>query len=220
MNLLAFTRLNRLPFDCEEALNTLCVNLALAGPEYVKIMVTSSHASEGKSFIAMNMLRKLSALGGRVVLVDADLRRSSLSFQYGMRSRSAQPPGLSHYLAGECDMEDILHATNIEGAYIIPTRHEADALPLLNTPRFPRLLNRLSELFDVVLVDTPPVGVLSDAVETARFCDGALMVVSYNQVSRRELSGSVSQIERAGCRVLGVVINKATIGSLGGRKDN
>ena len=218
MNSLTFTRFEPLDYACTEALNTLCANLSFAGTGIKKIMVTSSQSSEGKSFLSMNMMRTLAELGKKVVMVDADLRRSMISSRFGIQIRD-KGHGLSHYLAGMCEMEDILYATNIERAYMVPMRHEvSNSLSLLNTPRLSQLLDWLANQFDVVLVDAPPVGVIIDAAEIARSCDGTLMVISFNRVSRRELNESRMQIERAGCRVIGAVLNSVTFDTFSSKK--
>ena len=98
-------------------------------------------------------------------------------------------------------------------------QHEvSNSLSLLNTPRLPLLLNNLAKDFEMVIVDAPPVGVLIDAAEIARFCDGTLFVVSYNEISRRELSESKRQIERAGCKILGAVLNKVTFDTFSSKR--
>ena len=96
-------------------------------------MFTSCQASEGKSFVTMNVMRTLARLGKRVVLVDADLRRSVIVSKYGLQfSGQARPMGLSHLLAGKANVEDVVYETNIPGAYIVPTGREiSNSLPLL-----------------------------------------------------------------------------------------
>ena len=97
-------------------------------------MMTSCHASEGKSFITMNMMRTFARLGKRVVLVDADLRRSMLLARYGGRVHKGVQFGLAHYLAGMCSAEDVLYETNIPGAYMVPVGREVNnSLSLLTT---------------------------------------------------------------------------------------
>ncbi|MCL2811148.1 MAG: CpsD/CapB family tyrosine-protein kinase [Clostridia bacterium] len=217
MNKLEFSNFEPLDYACTEAINTLCTNLSFAGDGIVKIMVTSSQSSEGKSFLAMNMMRTMSELGKTVVLVDADLRRSFIASTFGVRP--AKMPGLTHYLVGMSDAEGVLYETDIEGAYMVPVgRAAANSLSLLNTPRLTRLLDWLAKQFDVVLVDVPPIGVIIDAAEIAKSCDGTLLVVSWNRVSRRELNESKRQIERAGCRVLGTVLNNVFFDSIGSKK--
>ena len=97
MNSLEFTRFPQLEYAGAEALNTLCTNLSFSGANVRKIMMTSCHSAEGKSFISMNMMRTFAALGKRVVLVDADLRRSMIASRYGMQMYSdTNGQGLTH----------------------------------------------------------------------------------------------------------------------------
>lgn len=219
MNRLVFNRFTPLDYSCTEALNTLCTNLSFAGTKISKVMITSCQAFEGKTFLAMNMMRTLARLGKDVVLVDGDMRRSTIQNQYGMRPIAEKPYGLAHYLVGMCEAEDIVFQTGIEGAYMVPTGREAsNSLSLLNTPRLAELLDRLVKEFDFVLIDAPPVGIVIDAAEIAKSCDGALLVVSCNKVSRWELADCRRQIEMTGCRVLGAVLNNVSFDSIANRK--
>ncbi len=208
MKKLTFTRFRALDYACTEALNTLCTNLTFSGSNVKKIMITSCQSSEGKSFLTMNMMRTFSNLGKRVVVVDCDLRRSMVASRYGIRMPEGEERGMAHFLAGMCPLEEVLYATNIDDAYMVPVGREvSNSLSLLSTPRLTMLLNQLAKMFDVVLVDAPPVGVIIDAAEIAKSCDGTLLAVSYNKVSRRELAEVKRQIERTGCRMLGAVLN-------------
>ena len=218
MKSLELTRFAGLDYSCNEALNTLCTNLSFAGSDVKKIMLTSCHAQEGKSFLSMALMRSLAGIGKNVVLVDADLRRSLLTSRYGVKMEG-KPQGLTHYLAGMCPMDDILYKTNIEGAYMILSgRDVANSLTLLSTDRFPNLLDALARMFDVVLVDCPPVGVIIDAAQIAKSCDGVVFVVSNNGVSRRELADARQQIEKTGCPILGAVLNKVTFDTHSSKK--
>lgn len=211
MKTLAFTRFKALDYACTEALNTLCTNLSFSGSEQKKIMITSCQSSEGKTFLSMHMLRTLAGLGRRVVLVDADLRRSMVGSRFGIRFGEQEENGLVHYLAGMCSIDDSVYATNIENAYLVPVgRTVTNSLSLLSTPRLGVLLEHLAKSFDLVLVDAPPIGLIIDAAEIAKSCDGTLLVVSYNRVNRRELADAANQIERSGCKVLGAVLNNVT----------
>ena len=218
MKTLQLTRFAGLDYSCNEALNTLCTNLSFAGSDVKKIMLTSCHAQEGKSFLSMALMRSLANIGKNVVLVDADLRRSMLASRYGAKLEG-KPIGLTHYLAGMCPMDDILYKTDIEGAYMILSgRDVANSLTLLSTERFPNLLDTLAKMFDVVLIDCPPVGVIIDAAQIAKSCDGVVFVVSNNGVSRRELADARQQIEKTGCPILGAVLNKVTFDSHSSKK--
>ena len=212
------TRFEQLDYAANEAINTLCTNLSFTGKDRKVIMITSCIASEGKSFLSMNIMRTMAQLGKRVVLVDTDLRRSLINTQFGIRL-SIKTYGLAHYLAGMCTQEDILYNTNFPGAYYIPVgRTVTNSLALLNTPLLGKLLRQLALSFDYVIVDTPPIGPIIDPAEIAKSCDGALIVVTYNKVSRRELAEAKRQIELSGCEVLGAVLNNVDPNALGGRK--
>lgn len=212
------TRFELLDYAGSEAINALCTNLSFTGKDKKIIMVTSCQASEGKSFLSMNIMRTLTQLGKQVVLVDADLRRSVINTQFGIRLPQGAM-GLAHHLAGMCAVEDILYDTNYSGAYFVPVgRTVTNSLALLNTPMLGRLLKLISTNVDYVLVDSAPIGAIIDAAEIAKSCDGALVVVTYNQVSRRELAEARQQIEMAGCQVLGAVLNSVDPNTIGGRK--
>jgi len=219
MNTIELTRFKELSYACNEAVNTLCTNLTFAGEDKKVIMITSSQAHEGKSFITMNVMRTFARLGKRVVLVDADLRRSQIASKYGRKINAPEAWGLSHYLAGMCDMDAVLYQTNIPNAYMVPlSREVSNSLSLLNTNRLSRLLDYLKQRFDYVLVDAPPVGVIIDAAEIAKHCDGVVIAVKYNSVTRRELLGVKNQLERTGCSILGVVLNSVSFDSLSSKR--
>lgn len=210
MNQINIRRFPSLNYACNEAINTLCTNLSFSGEGNRKIMVTSSHASEGKSFISMNIMRSIAKLGKTVVLVDADLRRSAIAAKYGFQFQdSTKKQGLSHLLAGMAKEDQVIYKTDLPGAYVVPVgRKVIDSLSLLASSRFEHLLNRLAEEYDYVIVDAPPVGALIDAAEIAKSCDGVLVVVSYNDVRRQELINVKEQLEQTGCPVLGAVLNR------------
>jgi len=215
MNTIEITRFKPLSYACAEAMNTLCTNLTFAGEDKKVIMVTSAQAHEGKSFVTMNIMRTLANLGHKVCLVDADLRRSQITAKYGLKVKDGQAMGLTHYLAGMCNMEAVLYATDLPNTSIVPLGHEvSNSLALLSTPRLSRLLAYLRERFDYVLVDAPPVGVIIDAAEIAKSCDGTVIALKYNAVSRRDLVEVKRQIDRSGCPILGVVLNSVAFDTL------
>ena len=198
-----------------EAMNTLCTNLSYCGTEVHKVMITSRYASEGKSYVSMNLMRALANLGRRVVLIDTDLRASGIQTDYQLRYRSQKHPGLSEYLSGHCGLEEVLYQTNITGAYMIPAGHEApNPLQLLDNQRMKQLVELMGKRFDAVLIDTPPVGVLVDAVALAKYCDGALLVVGYRKGNQKEIGDAVRHIKQTGCRMLGAVLNGVKFKSL------
>ena len=219
MNKLELVRFRSLDYACKEAINTLCTNLTFVGNEKRVIMITSTTAHEGKSFLSVNIMRTLAQLGKKVVHVDADLRKSQIAGKYGLRVQEGSGYGTVHYLAGMCSLNDVVYETNIPGAYMIPVGREVtNSLALLSTPRLKHMLKELQERFDFVIVDAPPVGVIIDAAEIAKSCHGAIFAVKYNTISRRELAEAKAQIDRTGCEVLGAVLNEVDLEALSSKK--
>lgn len=209
MNRITIGRFPSQSYACAEATNTLCTNLSFSGESVRKIMITSCHASEGKSYLSMNIMRTMARFGKSVALVDADLRRSAISARYGLEFPGAEQKwGLAHLLAGKAAMEDVIYQTNIDGAFMVPVGREvSNPLPLLNSERFEQLLSHLSENVDYVLVDAPPVGTVIDGAQIAKSCDGTVIVVNYNAVRRQELIDVKEQLEQTDCPILGTVLN-------------
>lgn len=209
MNNVNIKRFAPLSYAGQEAINTLCTNLSFAGADMKKIMVTSSHPAEGKSFLSMNIMRTIASFGKKIVLIEADLRRSRISSRYGLSFDTEDPKGLAHYLAGISDINEILYRTNIPNAFIIPAgRNVSNPMTLLNSSYFEKLLNQLTAVADYIVVDVPPILSVIDAAEIAKYCDGTVLVVSYNSVSKQDLIAAKDQLEQTGCPIIGTVLNQ------------
>jgi len=209
------TRFPELDYVSMEGFNALLTNLSYCGKDIRKIMVTSRYASEGKSYVTMNLMRSYAQMGRKVIVVDCDLRASGIQLDYVLRTDEQETPGLSEYLSGHCSLEDVLYETNVPGAHIIPAGHEApNPLQLLDTETMQQLMEKLASEYDIVLVDTPPVGMLVDAIALAKFCDGALLVVGYRQGKKNEIGEAVKNIEQTGCKILGAVLNEVRFKNL------
>lgn len=210
--------LPKLEFACAEAMNTLATNLSYCGEDVRTILLTSRYAFEGKSFVALNLMRTIASLQKRVVLLDTDLRCSRMVSSHRMRFADGNN-GLAHYLAGMCEIEDIVYQTNVENGYFIPIgRKVSSSLQLLSSKRMEKLMKHLSEHFDVVLVDTPPVGIIVDSLEIAKYCDGALLVVGYNRGHESDIKEAVDALEKTGCPVLGAALNNVDFNALTSKK--
>lgn len=218
MSRVEFTHFKPLDYACQEAFNTLCTNLTFLGESKRKIMFTSCQAHEGKSTLSMNVMRTLAHLGHSVVLVDCDLRRSQLNSRYGVKGPENMQ-GITNYLAGHAALNEIVYETNFAGAYFVPAGHlVSNSLALLSTPRLPAMLDQLAEAADYVIVDAPPVGLIIDAAEIAKSCDGTIIAVNYNTVDRKDLVAARQQIESTGCEVLGAVLNQVSFDSVASKK--
>ena len=211
-------QMKQLDYAGEEAMNTICTNLAFSGHNLKKIVFTSNAQSEGKSWMAMHIVANLALRGRRVVLVDADMRRSFLLQRYKVDA-GHDVKGLAHYLTGQCTLEEAIYETNMNGACIIPAgRDVTNPVSLVDTPYFKQLLDELSANFDMVIVDTPPIGMVIDAAEIAANCDGTVLVIDYNKTRIREVRECKRQMEQSGTPVLGCILNKITFSTISSKK--
>lgn len=206
-------------YSVNEAFNTLATNISYCGDDIKAIELTSRYQHEGKSYISMQLLRTFAGFGKTVVLVDADLRRSNMNSKYQISFEAEKPQGLAQYLAGLCGISDIVYETNIENAYYVPVgRLVSNSLQLLKNNRLGLLIDQLCDSADIVLIDTPPAGLIVDAVEIAKHCDGALLVVDYGEGHKREVGDIADAINRTGCQVLGAVMNAVDMSAYTNRK--
>ena len=219
MNYLTISHFPPLDYACNEAMNTLCTNLSYCGADIRTILFTSRYEHEGKSSIAMNVMRTLASYGKKMLLLDADLRCSTLARRYRFEFAGAEAYGLAQYLAGMCELKDAVYETNMPGIHILPAGHEVlNSMQLLATPRYGAMIQALKKEFDIILVDTPPAGLIVDAMEIAKYCDGAVLVVEYNKGRSREIAEIAADIARTGCPVLGAVMNGVNLKSFCNRK--
>ena len=219
MRQLKIGRFPALDYACSEALNTLCTNLSYCGREVRSILFTSRYEQEGKSGIAINVMRTLAGYGKRVLLVDADLRCSTLARRYRFTYAQRENAGLAQHLAGMCELQDVIYRTNLPGAFILPAGHEVlNSMQLLASYRYGEMMDALRDEFDIVLVDSPPAGLIVDAIEIARYCDGAVIVVEYNRGRVQDVADVAANLAKTGCKVLGAVMNGVNLKSFRNRK--
>lgn len=193
-------------FYVRESYKSLRTNIRFfqAGEGCRRFCITSSLAGEGKSITLLNLAITFAEAGQRVLLIDADLRRPSQARLLIERAT----PGLSNVLAGHCDENEAIRKSaypNLDVLFsgeIPPNPSE-----LLGSPRMKQLIDRLSEQYDYILVDAPPVGVVTDACVVARALDGMLFLVRHNKTEKEVLARCVQQIKNAGVRLMGFVIN-------------
>ncbi len=211
-------KLSPLDYASTEALNTICTNLAFAGRDLKKVVFTSNTMAEGKSYMVMQIMQNMARRGKRVVLVDADMRRSFLVKRHQIETQG-ELLGLAHYLVGQCNLGDCLYETNLFGACIIPAgRDVSNPMSLIDSEYFTSMLNDLAANFDMVLVDAPPVGMVIDAAEIAANCDGSVLVVEYSTTHMRDLQSCKRQMEQSGKPILGVILNKVKFDTISSKK--
>lgn len=196
------------PFAYVEAFKSLRTNLGfLSKVSGVRsILITSALPDESKSTTAINLAITLASDGHSVVLVESDLRKPSLRRYL---KRELGQGGLGSYLAGLVNLEDCLLdlpdlGISVIAAGVIPP----NPAELLNSPRMHELIGILKGNYDYVLLDAPPVTVVTDAAVVGRAVDGALLVVRSKFASVRTVQQAKSKLEGVGIRVLGGVLTR------------
>ena len=193
-------------FRSTEAIKTLRTNLLFSGENIQAVALTSFTAAEGKSTISFQLAASLAQTGKRVLLMDADLRKGVLASRMQVNHKVE---GLSHYLSGMANANDLLHETDLPGLYVmfagvcVPNSAE-----LLGGPSFEKLIKALKEVFDYIIVDSVPLGRVVDCAVIAPVLDGVLMVIDVNNNSYKQERRIKSQLERSGAKILGVVLNR------------
>ena len=189
-----------------EGLNQLKTNLAFCGKDIKVITITSSVQNEGKSSVAFDLSKTMAEGGKKILLVDADLRKSVLAAKYHIQGIDK---GLSHYLTGQAEIEDIIYETETEGFYLsVAGPLSPDPTSLLDSDQFQKFIDKVREDYDYVIIDAPPLGVVIDAVIIGKYCDGAVLVIEQGVIKRKVVQDVIKQLKRGEVRILGAVLNK------------
>lgn len=196
-----------------ESFRTLRTNLQFINPESPPkiIAVTSASPSEGKTTTALNLAIALSLAGHKTIFIEADLRRPKVAkytnanyVQHGFAELLALPNS-------EISDEKLLKSANLfgdSGLQIIEAGNiPANPAELLNSDNLENILKRLSELFDYVIVDTPPILAVTDAAIIATQSDGVVVVIHAGKTLNSQYKGVLSAISQVGANCIGVVLN-------------
>ena len=169
------------------------------------LLIASLNPHEGKTLTAMNLALSFAMLpSSKVLIIDGDLRKGTLSEWLSAHNRL----GLSNLIDGTAEIENVVVACDNVPVQCLPRGHsKAPAGELLNSPRLSGYLQQMAERFDVVLVDSPPLNVVTDAQLLARCCDGVLLVTRAFSTTGKSLERAVQDLQPF--RVLGAVLNGA-----------
>lgn len=205
-------KLEKLGYGKKEAFNSLRTNLSFCGDDIQVIAFTSCTPDEGKSSTVMELGRSLAEDGKHVLLLDADLRKSVLAGRHHARTEKGGIRGMSHYLSGQAGLTEVLFETNVTNLDIVfAGRSTPNPTELLGNRHFEELLAYGREHYDIVLIDTPPLGSVIDTAVIAPKVDGVILVVEANKCSYHFIQDVKKQLEISETRVLGVVLNKVRV---------
>ncbi|GAA1885628.1 polysaccharide biosynthesis tyrosine autokinase [Williamsia serinedens] len=188
-----------------EAYRKLRTNLTFANVDHPprSILVTSAVAIEGKTTTAMNLAGALVETGSRVVLVDADLRRPQVNARTGL----VGDVGFTNFLRGDAALNDLVQPTQVEGLWVLASGpRPPNPAELVASKRAEQAVAELSESFDYVIIDSPPVLPVTDAVVLSQWVDGVLLVVRSGSSKAADLGDAHEQVSSSHTPVIGFVL--------------
>ena len=200
-----------------EALNSMKFGLALSDPDHpVKaVQITSSVPEEGKSELAISLARVMAASGQKVILVDGDLRRSSIGRKLNLREKHK---GLSDLVvAGNPDLSEFMIRDEKGKVDFMPTgtAKYANATDIFSSHRMQEIVDLLKTEYDLVIIDTPPVMAVADARIIGRVVDKTLFVVRWDKTPRKVARAAIEQLHRAEVDIAGVVLQQVDLDRYG-----
>jgi len=198
------------PFAYVEAYKKLKTNINyLSQKENVKkIIVTSSVPNEGKTSVAINLAASLANKETKVLLLDCDFRNPSV--QRCFAGKSDIKSGLSDILAGDDSLEkvSIYKNASLNISYIPVGEIPLDPIGLIDSQRMEKLIQTLGKLFDYIICDTPPVGIVTDAALLSRYFDGVLFVIKQNGTSRQQVHAAIQNLNDVNANIIGTVMSQ------------
>jgi len=196
-----------------EAINTLKTNIEFSGEDIKVVALTSSLPNEGKSTVSFMLAEAFAREGIKTLYIDADLRLSVLTQKYEVVDVKY---GLTEYLSGKQKLDEVVCSTSQDNLFVIcsgtvPPNPSA----LFNGKHFEELIVAARDKYDMIVIDTPPVGSVIDAAIISKHCDGVAVVVCAKKTSRKFVKKTIQQLDTAGANIIGVVLNQVEISKHG-----
>ena len=202
-------KLEKQDFRTKEAFKTLRTNIEFSGENIRVICVTSCTPNEGKSSVSYELAKSFAQNGKKTILIDADLRKSVMR---GRHKKGKVRFGLTNYLVGKVDLDTAICETDIPNFHLLfagpvpPNPSE-----LLGNTRFQKMIEVCRMKYDMVIIDTPPLGSVVDAAVAAKRCDGSVLVISEGKDSRKMAKSVLEQLKAANSNFLGVAMNNVEV---------
>jgi capsular exopolysaccharide synthesis family protein len=168
------------------------------------IAVTSPEKGDGKSTVVCNLAVAFAEEGYRTLLIDADFRRPKVHKYFGISNLN----GVSNYLNDNLSISDIIHDSEHKNLKIVTsgTKNERPEL-ISGSEAFKKLLSRMEDIFDVIIIDTPPYGIISDSTALLRQVDMTVLVAKYRKTNQAVFLHTLEELGRINAKVSGLVLN-------------
>lgn len=172
------------------------------------IMVSSAEPDEGKSTVASNLASVMAQSGKKTLLIDCDFRKPSIHRIFGISNFG----GLSNALVEEINIYKAIQQSKLENLYILTSGVKPpNPSELLSSDKLNHFISSLRESFDYIILDTPPVAVVTDAQIISRFADGCVLVICSGKTSREEAVKAKELLLKVNAKIIGVVLNKVKV---------
>lgn len=180
------------------------IHFALASAKNNIIMIAGPAPEVGKSFISTNLATIFAQSDKKVLLIDADMRRGYLHKYFDVEVK----PGLSEFLSNQAELSQIIHQAEVNGLNVI-TRGKSPTNPseMLGSQKFKALLDELSQQYDHIIIDTPPILAVTDGIIISQYAGVNLLIARYSKSQMKELELSLNRFEQAGVKVNGFILN-------------
>lgn len=193
----------------EEYYNSIRTNIQFSGRDLKVITLTSAQPGEGKSTTSVNLAISFARAGFRTLLIDADTRNSVMSGTFKSNERYQ---GLTSFLSGNAELSDVICDTSIDNLMIIPAGQvPPNPTSLIQNDNFKTMIETVRGLYDYVIIDTPPLGLVIDAAILAHHSDASLLVTKAGEDRRRTVTKLKEQLEQSVSVFLGIILNKYDI---------
>jgi succinoglycan biosynthesis transport protein ExoP len=170
------------------------------------IAVSSALPSEGKTATTINLAVSFSQLGKRTLIIDGDLRKPRMHKIFKLKNSA----GISSYLAGRVEFNQVIHKTNIPNLFVVPSGPlPPNPVELLDSEVMAKMLEKLLEKVDVIFIDTPPLVGIVDAIVIGKYSQGLILVTWAGKTHRNALEKAKQELDQFNIRTLGVVLNRA-----------
>lgn len=172
------------------------------------IVVTSSGPGEGKSTTSANLAIVMAQAGNKTILIDCDLRKPTVHKAFGISNQV----GLSNLLIGESKLPNVVQKTSEENLHVLTLGvRPPNPSELLGSEKMKNFVHSLKETYDYIILDTPPVIVVTDALILSQYADGCLLVVAAGEAHRDAVVKAKRLLENVNGNILGIVLNKLDI---------
>ena len=195
-----------------EALRTVRTAIHFSNVDYPPkiVMVTSATPGEGKTTFCLSLARTLAKTGNRILLIDADLRRSRVALASGIVEING---GLSSLLSGDKSFNEVVQTDPmVPSLHVIAADGKTpNAQDLLGSQQMHKVVHSVAKNYDLVIIDTPPILAVSDAAMVARIADTSIFLVQWSSVSHDLVMQALKQLKIFGCRIAGVVLTQVNL---------